>query len=46
MVRTLFSKVNFHYVQFACHTLTGELLADPVWEAISCLETQGVHVLT
>ena len=35
MVRGLFAHLNFPYAQFACHTLTGELLVDPVWEAIS-----------
>lgn len=45
MVRGLFSRVNFPYAQFACHTLTGELLVDPVWEAISRLERQGIRVL-
>ena len=46
MVRGLFSRLNFPYAQFACHTLTGELLVDPVWEAISHLERQGIRVMS
>ena len=38
-------RLNFPYAQFACHTLTGELLVDPVWEAISRLERQGIRVM-
>lgn len=46
MVRGLFSKVNFPYAQFACSKLSGDLLMDPVWEAISRLERQGISVLS
>ena len=46
MVRGLFSKVNFPYEQFACSKLSGDLLMDPVWEAISRLERQGIRVLS
>jgi len=35
MVRGLTSKLNFPYVQFACANLSGDLLVDPIWEAIS-----------
>ena len=35
MVRGLFTKLRFPYAQFACSTLTADLLADPVWEIIS-----------
>ena len=45
MVRGLFSKLAFPYVQFACASVTGDLLMDPVWEAISRLERQGIRVL-
>lgn len=45
MVRGLFSKLKFPYVQFSCATLSGDLLMDPVWEAISRLERQGLRVL-
>ena len=46
MVRGLFSKLNFPYAQFACSKLSGDLLMDPVWEAISRLERQGIRVLS
>ena len=45
MVRGLFSKLNFPYVQFAVASLSGDLMVDPVWEAISRLERQGIRVL-
>ena len=45
MVRGLFSKLAFPYAQFACVSMTGDLLMDPVWEAISRLERQGIRVL-
>ena len=45
MVRGLFSTLNFPYAQFACSTLTGDLLFDPIWEAISRLERQSFRVL-
>ena len=45
MVRGLLSKLNFPYAQFACTNLSGDLLVDPVWEAISRLERQGIRVL-
>lgn len=35
MVRGLFSKLTFPY---ACCKLTGDLLVDPLWEAVSHLE--------
>ena len=35
MVRGLFFKLNYPYAQFACSSLKGDLLFDPVWEAIS-----------
>ena len=41
MVRGLFSDLAFPYVQFSCNNLTGDLLVDPVWEAISRLERMG-----
>ena len=44
MVPGLFSKVYFPYAQFACSKLSGDLLMDPVWEAISRLERQGIRV--
>ena len=42
MVRGLLNKLNFPYAQFACASLGGDLLVDPVWEAISRLERQGI----
>ena len=33
MVRGLFANVNFPYAQFACCTVSGELIMDPIWEA-------------
>ena len=46
MVRGLFQKLNYPYAQFACSNLTGDLLFNPVWEAISRLERSGFHVLS
>ena len=45
MVRGLFNNVCFPYAQFACSSLTADLLVDPVWEAISRLERQDLRVL-
>ena len=45
MVRGLICKLNFPYVQFACADLSGDLLIDPVWEAISRLERQGSRAM-
>ena len=45
MVRGLFCKLNFPYAQFACPSTNGELLFDPVWEAVSRLERLGFRVL-
>ena len=46
MVRGLFSNLAFPYVQFSCNNLTGDLLVDPVWEAISRLERMGFQVMS
>ena len=35
MVRGLFCKLNYPYAQFACASMNGDLLFDPLWEAIS-----------
>ena len=45
MVRGIFQKLNYPYAQFACNNLSGELMFDPVWEAISRLERMGFRVL-
>lgn len=46
MVRGLFYKFNFPYAQFACDTLSGNLLMDPIWGAIFRLERMGFCVLS
>ena len=43
MVRGLFGKLNYPYAQFACDSLCGEQLFDPVWEAVARLEKLGFH---
>lgn len=45
MVRGLFYKLNYPYAQFACSSISGDLMFDPVWEAVSRLERLGFHVL-
>ena len=45
MIRGLFHKLNFPYAQFAVSNLSGDLLMDPVLEAIFRLERTGFHVL-
>ena len=45
MVRGLFYKLNYPYVQFACSSISGDLMFDPVWEAVSRLERLGFRVL-
>ena len=45
MVRGLFCKLNFPYAQFASSSMSGDLLFDPVWEAVSRLERLGFRVL-
>ena len=44
MVCGLFLTLVFPYVRFACASVTGDLLMDPVWEAVSQLERQGIRV--
>ena len=44
MVRGLFNKLQFPYVQFPCHTLSGYQLYDPFWEAVGRLEQCGLKV--
>ena len=41
MVRGLFSKLQFPYAQFPCHTLAGSQMYDPFWEAVGRLENCG-----
>ena len=45
MVRGLFCQLNYPYAQFACNDISGALMFDPVWEAISRLERLGFYVL-
>ena len=46
MVRGLFSSLCFPYAQFASSTTAkGDLLIDPVWEAVMRLECLGLKVL-
>ena len=45
MVRGLFFKLTYPYSQFACSSLKGDLLFDPIWEAIARLEGLGFCVL-
>ncbi|KAL5481247.1 hypothetical protein EMCRGX_G021377 [Ephydatia muelleri] len=46
MVRGLLSKLCFPYAQFAATTLNGDMIFDPIWEAVSRLEQCGFKVLT
>ena len=45
MVRGLFRHLQFPYAQFPCASVTGDLLFDPFWEAVSRLEHCGLKVL-
>lgn len=44
MVRGLFNSLQFPYAQFPCSELTGELLYEPFWEAVSKIENIGLKV--
>ena len=46
MVRGLLSKLCFPYAQFAATTLNGDMIFDPIWEAVSRLEQCGFKMLT
>ena len=41
MVRGIFTSFQYIYAQFPCSTLTGDLIFDPFWELIFCLERMG-----
>ena len=45
MVRGLFSKLEFPYVQFPCNNVTGDLLFHPFWEAVRRIEFLGLKVI-
>lgn len=44
MVRGIFTSLQFPYVQFPVRQLTGDLLFDPFWDAVSRLERMGLKV--
>lgn len=44
MVHGLFSKLQFPYVQLPCGDISGDLLYDPLWEAVGRLENCGFKV--
>ena len=41
MVRGILSDLAFPYAQFSCSTLSGDLMVDPLWEAISRLSDRA-----
>ena len=45
MVRGLFSKLEFPYVQFPCNKVTEDLLFQPFWEAVRRIEFLGLKVI-
>ena len=44
-VRGLFSDLEFPYAQFACKSLSGDMLFNPFWEAVYRLERMGLKVI-
>ena len=45
MVKGLLHKFEYPYAQFACGSMSGDLIFDPIWEAIARLERIGFFVL-
>ena len=45
MVKSLLHKFDYPYAQLACGKMTGDLIFDPMWEAIARLERIGFFVL-
>ena len=45
MVKGLLHKFDYPYAQLACGKMTGDLIFDPMWEAIAKLERIGFFVL-
>ena len=45
MVKGLLHKFDYPYVQFACGKMLGDLIFDPIWEAIARLERIGFFVI-
>ena len=44
MVQGLFNSLQFPYAKFPCSKLTGELLYEPFWQAVSRIENVGLKV--
>ena len=44
MVKGLLHKFDYPYAQFACENLSGDLIFDPIWEAVAGLERIGFCV--
>ena len=44
MVRGLFNKLRFAYVQFPVVDMSGELMYEPFWEAVGRIEKCGLKV--
>ncbi len=44
MVRGLFTPLRFPYAQFPCAIVTGDLLFNPLWQAVFRLERIGLKV--
>ena len=42
MVKGLLHKFEYPYAQFACGSMSGDLIFDPIWEAIARLERIGL----
>ena len=42
-VRGLFMNLNLPYAQFACKSVSGDLLFNPFWEAVYRLERMGFN---
>lgn len=45
MVRGLFTRLRFPYAQFACTTVTGDLLYHPFWQTVFRLERMQLKVM-
>ena len=45
MVKGLFNSLQFPYAQFPCSAISGNLLYDPLWEAVRRLERCGFKVM-
>lgn len=45
MIRGLFTQLQFPYAQFPCKTISGDLLYDPFWEAVSRIERLVCNII-